>query len=213
MKNRDTHLVTDADNTLWNTNAIYAHAQLALLNEVEGLLGFPYRQLDRLSFIRQIDETVAMSNPLRWGYPPQLLVRGLATALSNSSAELVNYEREVRTAEIRPEQIDELAERFRSRIRSGRPELRDGVSEVIATLARKGTKIIVATEEERERSLSLLEYHGLLNYIDDVVSGRKGADFFRALSARIKGARDFCFMVVDQLERDIAPPKETGFIN
>ena len=46
----------DADNTLWDTDGVYADAQLALLNELEDRLGVQFPELDRLAFVRSIDQ-------------------------------------------------------------------------------------------------------------------------------------------------------------
>jgi putative hydrolase of the HAD superfamily len=47
----------DADNTLWDTNEVFAVAQLGLLSNVEKVVGATASTDDRLGFVRQLDPT------------------------------------------------------------------------------------------------------------------------------------------------------------
>ena len=57
-------VVVDADNTLWDTNAVYANAQLALLSAVEEHVGVNAAG-DRLTYLRNIDQALAQRHPQR----------------------------------------------------------------------------------------------------------------------------------------------------
>ncbi|HTD32123.1 MAG TPA: hypothetical protein VK665_00580, partial [Candidatus Elarobacter sp.] len=54
-------LFSDADNRLWDTNAVYERAQLRLLNDVEASAGAraPVPEAGRLDYLRAIDQRIA----------------------------------------------------------------------------------------------------------------------------------------------------------
>jgi hypothetical protein len=55
----DATVFVDADNTLWDTDAVFASAQLELLAGVEELVGIGSVATDPLAFIREIDQQLA----------------------------------------------------------------------------------------------------------------------------------------------------------
>ncbi|MDA9393086.1 hypothetical protein WN73_21450 [Bradyrhizobium sp. CCBAU 45394] len=59
------HLFTDADNTLWDTDTVFAAAQLEMLREVEKLTGrrAPDDEDRGLAFLRTIDQRIATEHP------------------------------------------------------------------------------------------------------------------------------------------------------
>jgi putative hydrolase of the HAD superfamily len=76
----------DADNTLWDTDAVFAHAQIQLLSEVESAVGINSTANDRLAFIRALDQQLAEHHHHGLRYPPRLLARAAALALAGFSA-------------------------------------------------------------------------------------------------------------------------------
>lgn len=74
----------DADNTLWDTDGVYADAQLALLNELEDRLDVQLLEPDRLAFVRAIDQGLATRHHEGLRYPPRFLIKALALALTGS---------------------------------------------------------------------------------------------------------------------------------
>src|SRR5436190_7837334 len=77
----------DADNTLWETDSVFAAAQLNLLEGVETLLNRKASAADRLAFVRSVDQRLAQKHHDGLRYPPRLLVRGIAIALDGMGAE------------------------------------------------------------------------------------------------------------------------------
>jgi putative hydrolase of the HAD superfamily len=71
-------LFVDADNTLWDTDGIFATAQLNLLTAVETAIGFPIFVANRLAFVRQIDQALAELHHRGLRYPPRLLAAAVA---------------------------------------------------------------------------------------------------------------------------------------
>src|SRR5262245_46559998 len=69
-------LFTDADNTLWDTNAVYARAQLLLLHSLAGEHMFE-SDVEALDFVRRIDQRIARLHPKGLRFPPMLLASAL----------------------------------------------------------------------------------------------------------------------------------------
>src|SRR5690349_8683012 len=78
-------IYTDADNTLWDTDAVFREAQLGLLNDVENLSERSLSRSDRLEFLREYDQAIALRHHSRLKYPPSLLVRALRAGLSGTA--------------------------------------------------------------------------------------------------------------------------------
>ena len=76
----------DADNTLWDTNGVYGQAQLALLAAVETRVDQRAPAKDRLAWLRGIDQALAERHHAGLRYPPRLLAKATALALSGHDA-------------------------------------------------------------------------------------------------------------------------------
>jgi|SRR5581483_8465615 len=79
-----TVLFLDADNTLWDTDGVYEEAQLVLLRRLEEHLNVRLHDLDRLGFVRSIDQALALRHHKGLRYPPRFLVKALALALTGT---------------------------------------------------------------------------------------------------------------------------------
>jgi putative hydrolase of the HAD superfamily len=203
-----THLFTDADNTLWDTNGVFAEAQLAMLRELEMATGLsaPEAEDRGLEFLRRVDQRIAATHPERLRYPPALLARGLLFALAGDGADQA-ADRATRE-EVAIPGGDRTIGRFVERL-SSVPSLRAGVEEGLTIIASAGVPIIVVTEERLERCQQLLDTHGLSALVAEVISVRKTIDAFRELR-RVTGGGT-ALMVGDQLDRDIQFAGEAGF--
>lgn len=202
-----THLFTDADNTLWDTNAVFVEAQLALLRGLERRTGLnaPSSHDQGLEFLRTIDQRLARQHPDHLRYPPSLLVSGLLNALRGTSP------RQAAEHALRddvPTDYDTEIDKYLVAI-GATPTLRLGVAETFRYTRDHRVQVTVVSEEKRERCVKRLESHGLLDFVDDVISAPKSVELFRGLKARQNSNR--CLMVGDQIDRDISPAKRAGF--
>src|SRR4051812_16980882 len=77
-------VVTDADNTLWDTDRVYIDAQLWLLEQVENQVHAQVLEEDRLGYVRAIDQLLAKQHHAGLRYPSILLVMALGSALSGA---------------------------------------------------------------------------------------------------------------------------------
>jgi putative hydrolase of the HAD superfamily len=202
------HLFTDADNTLWDTNAVFARAQLAMLRDVEAASQrtVPLGVKGRLGFLRRIDQYIAVQHPDHLGYPPMLLAQGLLLALRGATANEA-----VSQVLSRPDAdplLESIVERFVEQLRR-LPRLRRGVRRGIAELSEKGVQITVISETSQHRCIDLLSEHALAVFISEVVSVRKTPQAYRRLAERHRGLRTA--MVGDQLDRDVLFASQAGF--
>jgi putative hydrolase of the HAD superfamily len=201
----------DADNTLWDTNRIYADAQLALLAEVERACGQHAKADDRLAWLRQIDQALAERHHAGLRYPPRLLAK--ATALVLKGEDISTAVRMAWSGGRVGSQLDEniafqMESAFLSRLKM-LPSLRNGVAEGLRALHKGGCRIIVLTEGGRDKVLSLLEHYGLTGLVTRVIEARKESRLFKRVVALARQPA-MAFMIGDQLDRDIAPAKAAG---
>lgn len=203
------HLFTDADNTLWDTDAVFAEAQLAMLREIEGMTGqnAPAAEDRGLAFLRKIDQRIAASHPDHLRYPPSLLARGLEMVLGGVDPDSVVQHILQRES---PESLDfrEVQQRFIDRL-AELPRLREGVQEGLLAISQAGVPVTVVTEERLERCKRVLSAHSLDPMVSTVVSIKKSVAAFISLAQPLQGAR--LFMVGDQFDRDIQAASAAGF--
>ena len=204
-----TYLFTDADNTLWNTDAVFAAAQLDMLHEIERITGrnAPADEDRGLAFLRNLDQRIAAVHPNDLRYPPGLLAHGLALVLEGKEVE----EAVARVTEpgIALGSVFEAAQaRFLDSIRR-LPPLREGVREGLLAISEANIAITVVTEERVERCRQFLTGHRLENMITDVVSVRKTTEAY--LDLRRSAVTGRYFMVGDQFDRDILAAASAGY--
>lgn len=193
-------LITDADNTLWDTNKVFADAQLNLLAGIEEAF-FPQKPStikgDRLAYIRSIDQALARSDHRGLKYPPLFLVREIVKSLGgtwNEAAEAVGAA---------------LVEGYFGDLKKI-PALRPGVSDTVADLKARGVQVWVVSEGRREIIEQALVDHGLQSVPDKLIVAAKSPELFERLRKMIP-ADAFCICAGDQLDRDIVPAKQAGF--
>jgi putative hydrolase of the HAD superfamily len=201
----------DADNTLWDTDKVYANAQLELLAAVERALGITAQLNDRLAFVRSIDQAIAKQHHARLRYPPRILVKALAFALKGSSPESAArhaWKSSVADPVFCEEDVIRLEGTFLAALQS-LPPLRAGVREGLKGLRESRSIVFVITEGERDRVLRTARAHCLDNLIDRIIEAPKGPRIYRRALRLIHGASS-AYMIGDQLDRDIRPAKEAG---
>jgi putative hydrolase of the HAD superfamily len=199
---------TDADNTLWDTNDVYARAQLAMLYDVEELTCKVVHadSHEALAFVRNIDQKIAKEHAEHLRYPPALLAKAIALALRGIDA--ANAATEVLQIEDIEPTFSSVALRFIERLKEV-PRLREGVRKGLTEAARIGAQAIVLTEGARDKCLHALNWHGLEGAVKDVISLAKTTDAFSAIAEQKGAVRPI--MIGDQLDRDILFSAQAGF--
>jgi putative hydrolase of the HAD superfamily len=189
-------LVTDADNTLWDTNRVFADAQLEMLAATERAANSSVDQPDRLAFVRKLDQHLAQSDHRGLKYPPAFLVKAIWSALPSDKAAADDAS------------LEDIVHRYLEML-GAHPQLRPGVLETLTQLKTAGVTICVLSEGKRERVLKSIADHGLDAYVTQIVTGEKTADMFRRIK-RLGGPGASLVCVGDQLDRDVAFAKEAG---
>jgi putative hydrolase of the HAD superfamily len=158
-----------------------------------------------LAFLRKVDQHIALGHAERLRYPPELLARGVAFALSGdppkSAATRAVTESSTKIS------VEGAVAAYRKHL-AATPHLRIGVVEGLAQIDQMGVSIVVVTEDAAERCQSILRTHKIDSFVSEIVSMRKTATSFRQLKSRLAEPR--VFMVGDQLDRDVAPAAESG---
>jgi putative hydrolase of the HAD superfamily len=205
-------IFVDADNTLWDTNQVYADAQLALLTDVESASALNLEADDRLAWLRQIDQALAERHHAGLRYPPRLLAKATALALKGEHIPVAvrlawsGGKEGFQTDEDTARQIES---RFLDRLKE-LPSLREGVAQGLKVLHEAGCRIIVLTEGGRNKVLSLLAHYQLASMVTRVIEARKQRRLFERVVAALPTRSLKAFMIGDQLDRDIAPAKAAG---
>jgi putative hydrolase of the HAD superfamily len=205
-------VVADADNTLWDTDAVFQNAQLLLLVRVESAVGRTCTEVDRLAFIRRYDQALAQAHHLHLRYPPQLLVRateaGLAGISEHVAAENV-IARDPATGSglLDHARIDSIVSAYLLAL-AQIPDLLPGVSEGLCLARDAGMELYVMTEGRIEKQRHFLEVHRLQQFFDGVWEMTKEHAQFARVRTRFKDRR--VMVIGDQPDRDTVPAKAAG---
>ena len=204
-----TRLFTDADNTLWDTNSVFASAQVGLLRDIETevRLTAPEASDGGLAFVRRIDQRIASSHPDHLRYPSVLLASTIARVLAGYDPEQA-VDDACGGGDLTKRFARAVAQ-YERRLRA-MPTLRDGVQEGLADLRRSDVPVTVLTEARLDRCSAMIEAHGLSRFISGVRSVRKDAGAYRALREHADEVR--LVMVGDQLDRDVDAARRAGFL-
>lgn len=204
-------IFVDADNTLWDTDKVFAEAQLELLHAVENACEAKAQTPDRLDFIRSIDQKLAARHHLGLRYPPRLLVIALSQMLQGIPVKDAaknawtglknNYSLSTQAAEkVEKQYFDNL-----DRIPSLLPGVKTGLSELHVS----SFKILILTEGHKERISRSAQAHGLMPFVDRVIEAKKDSRFFERV-LRLVGSPKIAVMIGDQVTKDILPASQAG---
>jgi putative hydrolase of the HAD superfamily len=206
----ETTAFLDADNTLWDTDGVYAAAQSRLLDGVLELIGADAAPSEPLAFLRAVDQAIAARHQDGLRYPPLLLVRGLERALVGEAPDAAARAafRGRHDYRIDSESAGFLVDQFRSGL-GAVPDLRTGVAKGLAELSAAGVRLLVVSEAAKRRVEATAARHGILGLFDRILEGRKRPEFYGRILALI-GRPSRAFMVGDQVDRDIIPARAAG---
>lgn len=211
MKSNDPVTVfVDADNTLWDTDGVFAAAQLNLLLAIEEATGQKSNESDRLAFVRVADQALAERHHAGLRYPPRLLVNALADTLHGEDAE-----RSARLAltqsgivHLSDESVVPMIQAYFADLARA-PALRPGVEAGLLALEDAGCTVLIVTEGARAKVERTAEKLGLGGHFTRIIEGAKRPDLYRRV-LRLTKTTHRAFMIGDQLDRDIAPAKVAG---
>lgn len=199
-------IYTDADNTLWDTDALFAQAQLGLLDAAESVAEVVGPSIDRLQYVRAFDQAIAARHHQRLRYPPALLLRALCSGLRGASIEAATQRALHERAA--PVELEEAALRVYADDISGVPPILTGVVDGLMLAQRYAVPIYVLTEGPLDTARARLQAHDLERFTMGVLSAQKT----RELYVRLKQRADPnpAAMIGDQPDRDCRFAKEAG---
>jgi len=208
-------LITDADNTLWDTDQIYAKAQLKLLSDLEAVIGVMAKEDDRLEVVRRVDQAIAAQHPMRLNYPAEVLVDALTACLVgtevHAAVDTVLRADSVATGLcLSSAQRQLLAATFLAQIREQKPLLRSGVRETLWKLKELAIPVVILSEGVEDRVLSIVRFHALESAISHMVFQRKTAETYKAIAVDSQVELSSVFVVGDQIDCDVAVPRSIG---
>jgi putative hydrolase of the HAD superfamily len=219
-----TVIVFDADNTLWDTNAVFRDAQLELLRvfEKNGLISSAEEELTTL---REIDRAlISRSGDLEYDF------KALASALARYYTGTVSTDEAADHGlgqDLQPgsqELINRSCRAFDKALKRI-PPLDENVLEVLTALRKSrsaGSQIMILmfSDGKPDRLKRVLEAHHLDKRIfDDVVISKKSVTSFENLKrgavkhlSKAAGHTPTLFVMIgDSLQRDIAFANRAGF--
>lgn len=199
----------DADNTMWDTNRIFADAQLYILNAVEVDLGVRASAVDRLSMIREIDQDLASQHHEAFRYPPALLIAGLALRLKG--ADRRSAVRQALMGSIEPisaKKSESIVEIY-SYMLQKTPPLLPGVLNGLKELKSLKANLVIVTEGSKQRVQDSVIRHDLTSFFDRIIEGKKDRRLYMRVLRLLKNP-NIRIMVGDQYTRDILPAHEAG---
>ncbi len=210
---RDSRVVVfvDADNTLWDTDAVFANAQLDLLANVEKATEILGPKNNRLKFLREFDQEIATNHHKGLRYPPALLAHCIALGLRGASphtAANIVLRGSTELYLLASDDAGRIELAFLELLRNT-PKLRTGVQDGLRQLSEQGFTIIIITEGSKAKCDELLKVYELDFLIERVIESPKHPDLYRRV-CRLGGGANLAVMIGDQLDRDILPAKEAG---
>lgn len=200
----------DADNTLWDTDGVFAAAQLRLLANVIATIGIDAAAQDRLAYVREIDQELASRHHLGLRYPARLLIAALCHRLLGDESALAARKtwNDPSAIPLDKEIAEEIEKQYLADLRVT-PGLLPGVHAGLERLHHVGATLVLVTEGGRDRIEKLLRANKIDGYIDRVIDAPKRKELFVRLR-RLFGANVPVYMIGDQITRDIQPAAEAG---
>lgn len=204
----DFWIYTDADNTLWDTDALYANAQLRLLSAAEDIAKKQGPADDRLTFVRAYDQEIAARHHSGLRYPAALLIRALVSGVEGQSIQ--DAARAVLATGSVATEDESTALRSYSQILSGVPPMLPGVKTGLELARDSGIPVYVVSEGSSELTRSRLAALEIEPLIAGALSATKTADLYGRLIQR--AAPKNAVMIGDQPDKDIQLAHNAGML-
>lgn len=204
-------IFVDADNTLWDTDKVFAGAQLELLCAVEDVCEAKAKTFDRLDFIRSIDQELAARHHLGLRYPPRLLILALSQMLQGTLVKEAAKKAWVGIKDnntLSIQAIGEIEKQYFENL-CKTPPLMPGVKTGLSELRVSSFKILILTEGHKERVSRIAQAHGIMPIVDRVIEAKKDSRLFERI-LRLVGNPKIAVMIGDQVTKDILPASQAG---
>jgi putative hydrolase of the HAD superfamily len=219
---RNTLLIFDADNTIWDTNSVYLEAQLAMLRPFQ-INGYIKDHTKEIISLRSIDQSLAkkISN---FEYNPLFLAKALTFYYVSKVAldESVNMALQDTNSVVNASDITIASYKNYISYISKIPALLKGVKDFFIQLNSQN-KVNIATilysEGEISRINSVFQSHSFesLSPFDEIVVNSKNSEnFIKAKQIGLKylptDGEIQTIVIGDSLKRDIIPANYAGFV-
>jgi putative hydrolase of the HAD superfamily len=199
-------IYTDADNTLWDTNAVFAEAQIHLLERAEIITGRQTRSSTPLEYLRQYDQAIAKKHHLRLRYPPALLIRALIRGLQGEASEHAAADLIANGAVPTADEL-RAVQTFEGEL-SKIPQLLPGVRHGLQLAHDSRIPVYVVTEGPADATRKRLRELSIEKLTSGILSATKTRELYLRLAERATPSR--AIMIGDQPDRDIRLAHEAG---
>ena len=200
-------ILADADNTLWDTDSVFAEAQLGLLADVDRLFDQQDRN-DALGHVRAYDQALAKIDHRQLRYPPHLLVRALALGNhGHGPVEAARLTGSRNTPAAVAETEEAIVGRYFEALGRG-PELLSGVVDGLVAARDAGIDVWILTEGSADRQRARAATLGITHLVKGVSEGTKNVEQFNRQRRRFAPAP--VVVIGDQPDRDILPAQTAG---
>jgi putative hydrolase of the HAD superfamily len=163
-----------------------------------------------LQFVRTVDQAIAEKHHKGLRYPAHLLAHALTQALRGVSIdEVVRDALRGNWSESDLVQANQAAADFEVQLREN-PHIRPGVDSGLEKIHHLGIPIAVVTEGSSETCRLRLRHWGLESFVAHVISAPKSPELFMRVANLLGVTPNQCYVIGDQLDRDIAPARQIG---
>jgi putative hydrolase of the HAD superfamily len=205
-ENTATWIYTDADNTLWDTNSVYAEAQLGLLKRAEQIAGKRTPSPAPLEYLRQYDQGIARQHHSHLRYPPSLLIRALVKGLQGEPRETA-VEHVLTYGAVPTEDEKCAVDTFQADL-ARVPPLLPSVQDGLRVAHDSGIPVYIVTEGPANVAHSRQVALGIERYTNGIHSATKTRELYLRLAEKAAPRR--AVMIGDQPDRDIRLAHNAG---
>lgn len=202
--------IVDADNTLWDTNAVFLGAQLKMAANLRDS-GCSLETAAALDLLRALDFRLALAlDDFEYDYT-RLALALLLVDRGRPHDEAVRLAAAAAPPALEWDQSQPAGTAFYAHLQAHCPPLFFGVTETLAKLRSEGNTLVLHSEGREQRIARTLAAHDLGPFFHHNVLERKSQDSFRrarqageASFAQARGrSPDHCVVVGDSPKRDI----------